>query len=120
MGVDYELLRWPAIPASKFSKPFGLLSAGGDVAGLMAAVQRYSRYGAIVGVYPERRLRLLEISKLIPMLVLRYDFSLEGGPGKEWTLLNDWFVRQGEYRVRVSRRGGGRGGEGRWCLCMNT
>ena len=52
-----------------------------------------------------KNISLLEIGKLIPMLVLEFDFELAGGSGAEWTLLNDWFVRQKDYRVRVSRRG---------------
>lgn len=36
-----------------FGKPFGVLSNGGDVAGLMAANHRFLRYGVLVGVFPE-------------------------------------------------------------------
>lgn len=38
------------------------------------------------------------------MLVLKFNFEMAAGPEAEWTLLNDWFVRQKDYRVRVSRR----------------
>ena len=54
-----------------------------------------------------KNISLLEICKLIPMLVLEYDFELAGGRDAEWTLLNDWFVRQRDYRVRISRRRNG-------------
>ena len=44
---------------------------------------------------------LLEISKLVPMLVLEYDFEMAVGPGAEWSLLNDWFIRQKDYRFET-------------------
>ena len=54
MTIACPPLTQPTIPSIlKLGKPFGLLHNGGDIAGLMAAIQRYSRYGAIVGVYPE-------------------------------------------------------------------
>ena len=51
-----------------------------------------------------RNISLLDISKLVPMLVLEYGFWIAAGPWAGWSLLNDWFVRQKEYRVRISRR----------------
>ena len=51
--------------APKLGKPFGLLDAASDVAGLMATVQRYSRYGAIVGVYPELHPFLFRLASLL-------------------------------------------------------
>lgn len=38
------------------------------------------------------------------MLVLEYDFEMAAGPGAEWSLLNDWFVRQKDYRRRSAER----------------
>ncbi|KAL8823490.1 MAG: hypothetical protein Q9191_005804, partial [Dirinaria sp. TL-2023a] len=58
-GEVIELNHWfhyyalDAIGIIALGKPFGLLTNGGDVAGLMAEIQRSSRYGAIVGVFPE-------------------------------------------------------------------
>ena len=54
-----------------------------------------------------KNISLLEISKLIPELVLRFDLEL-AEPEKEWTIYNDWFVRQRDFRVRVSERQGGK------------
>ena len=50
----------------------------------------------------------MELSKLIPELVLRFDFEMADGPAAEWTLLNDWFVRQKGFRVRLYERTGGK------------
>lgn len=46
----------------------------------------------------------LEIGKLVPELITRFDFELVGGPLAEWRHLNDWFVRQEGFRVRVLSR----------------
>ncbi len=45
----------------------------------------------------------MEMSKLIPELVLRFDISL-ANPNHDWTVYNDWFVLQKDFRVRLSER----------------
>ena len=45
----------------------------------------------------------MEINKLIPELVMRYDFEFED-PKREWTVYNDWFVRQQDVKMRVRMR----------------
>jgi len=45
----------------------------------------------------------MEMSKLVPQLLMRYDFQLSD-PNAEWTLVDYWFVRQEGLRLRVSKR----------------
>ena len=45
----------------------------------------------------------MELSKLIPELVLRFHFDLVN-PEREWTVHNDWFVRVQDFPVIVSKR----------------
>ena len=45
----------------------------------------------------------MEINKLIPELVTRFNFELED-PEREWTVHNDWFVRQSGVKFRVKMR----------------
>ena len=45
----------------------------------------------------------MEMNKLIPELVLRFDIDFEE-PDKPWTVHNDWFVRQQDVKVRVKNR----------------
>lgn len=45
----------------------------------------------------------MEMNKLIPELVLRFDISL-ADPSRDWTVHNDWFVRQQDFQVRLSDR----------------
>ena len=46
---------------------------------------------------------LMEINKLLPGLVMRFDFVF-GDPGREWTVHDDWFVKQEDSKVRVRKR----------------
>lgn len=46
---------------------------------------------------------LMEINKLLTELVMRFDFVV-GDPGREWTVHNDWFVKQEDIKVRVRKR----------------
>ena len=51
-----------------------------------------------------KNIAVMQLNKVIPELVLNLDFELVGGPGAEWTLLNDWFVRQKDFRVKIATR----------------
>lgn len=45
----------------------------------------------------------MEMNKLIPELALRFDFEM-AEKDAEWTVYNDWFVKQEGFRVQVSKR----------------
>jgi hypothetical protein len=47
---------------------------------------------------------MLEMSKLIPQLVRRFDFEPEK-PDTPWKTANYWFVKQLDFNVRVKERG---------------
>ena len=44
----------------------------------------------------------MELNKIVPELLLRYDIVFED-EGKEWVVLNVWFVKQKEFDVRVCK-----------------
>lgn len=48
---------------------------------------------------------MLEMSKVIPVLVLNYDFEPEH-PERPCKTENVWFVKQTDFRCRVRRRTG--------------
>ena len=50
-----------------------------------------------------RHISFLEMSKLIPQLVRKFDFELEH-PEREWSTLNYWFVKPTDFRVKVTVR----------------
>jgi cytochrome P450 len=54
-----------------------------------------------------RHISILEMSKLIPQLVRKFDFELEN-PSKEWETENFWFVKPVDFRVRVKPRFAGK------------
>ena len=45
----------------------------------------------------------MEINKLLPEVVMRFDFEFEDSE-REWTVHNDWFVKQECIKVRVRKR----------------
>jgi cytochrome P450 len=48
-----------------------------------------------------KQVSILEISKLVPELVWRFDFALDeelAHSGKEWTTSNYWFVMPANFR----------------------
>ena len=45
----------------------------------------------------------MEMMKIIPELVLSFDLSF-AYPLKEWSVHNDWFVKQEDFMVRVRER----------------
>lgn len=52
-----------------------------------------------------KNISLLEMSKLVPQLLKRFDFVLdESFRGREWTLRNRWFVKQVDFKGRVVLR----------------
>ena len=50
-----------------------------------------------------KNIAMLEIHKLVPALLMRYELRL-ASPEKEWTLFNSWIVRQEGFEVLMSRR----------------
>ena len=50
-----------------------------------------------------KNISLMEINKLLPELVMRFDFDFED-PEREWTVHNDWFTKQEDIKVRVRKR----------------
>ncbi|PSR79888.1 cytochrome P450 [Coniella lustricola] len=61
-------------------------------------------FGAGSRVCMGRHLSMLQITKLVPSLLLRYRFALVD-PEKEWDVVCGWFVRQAGMDVFVERRG---------------
>ena len=45
----------------------------------------------------------MEMNKLIPELVLRFDIEM-AEKDAEWTVYNDWFVKQEGFHVKISKR----------------
>lgn len=50
-----------------------------------------------------RHISFLEMSKLIPLVVRKFDFELEH-PEREWNTVNYWFVKPTDFRVKVTVR----------------
>ncbi|MCJ1247603.1 hypothetical protein MMC30_004818 [Trapelia coarctata] len=50
-----------------------------------------------------KAITMMEMSKLVPELVLRYDIGL-ADPRHDWTVCNDWFVRQYDFLCTVGAR----------------
>lgn len=50
-----------------------------------------------------KNIAMLELTKLVPALLLRYDFSL-AEPEKSWRVINSWVVRQEGLEVLLKRR----------------
>ena len=50
-----------------------------------------------------KQISFMELSKLVPELVLRYDIKL-ADPRHDWTTSNGWFVQQKDYLCRITRR----------------
>lgn len=50
-----------------------------------------------------KNISLMEMNKLIPELVLRFDIEM-AEKDAEWTVYNDWFVKQEGFRVKVIKR----------------
>lgn len=46
---------------------------------------------------------MMEMSKLVPELVLRYDIGLADAR-HDWTVCNDWFVRRYDFLCTVRAR----------------
>jgi cytochrome P450 len=52
-----------------------------------------------------KNIAMLEIHKLVPAMLMRYDIRL-AEPEKEWKIKNSWIVRQEGVNVVLSRRSG--------------
>ena len=50
-----------------------------------------------------KQISLMELSKLIPELVLKYDITL-ADPRHDWTVSNGWFVQQSDYMCKITER----------------
>lgn len=50
-----------------------------------------------------KNISLMEMNKLIPELVLRFDIDM-AEKDAEWTVYNDWFVKQEGFRVKIGKR----------------
>lgn len=50
-----------------------------------------------------KNIAMLELTKLVPALLLRYDMEL-ANPQKEWRIINAWVVRQDGLEVRLSQK----------------
>lgn len=42
----------------------------------------------------------MEMSKLVPQLVRRFDFQIEG----DWKIHNAWFVKQTDFKCFITKR----------------
>lgn len=52
-----------------------------------------------------KNISLLEMSKLVPQLLRRFDFVLDENLWKrDWALRNRWFVKQVDFKGRVVLR----------------
>ena len=77
-----------------------------EAAGRGAEVERYFfAFGMGSRTCIGKNISLLEMSKLIPQLVRRFDFELDKSLiGREWTTLNRWFVKQQDFKGKVFLR----------------
>lgn len=50
-----------------------------------------------------RHISYLEMSKLIPLLIMNFDFELQDRE-KDWKTTNYWFVKQNNFDVTVRPR----------------
>lgn len=50
-----------------------------------------------------KNIALMKVNKLLPEVVMRFDLEFEE-PEREWTVHNDWFVRQQNIKARVGSR----------------
>jgi cytochrome P450 len=73
---------------------------GGEVERYMLAFGMGSR--TCIG----KNISLLEMSKVVPQLVRRFDFVLEEECKEDLKCLNRWFVKQQNFRARVMARSG--------------
>ena len=65
--------------------------------------RNFLAFGAGTRTCLGKNISLLEMSKLVPQLLRRFDFDLSD-PDREWTLHDYWFVRQTGLICRVKRR----------------
>ena len=79
------------------------LAVCSDVAVKHVAVADCSKFGAGTRTCVGKNISLLEMSKLVPQLLRRFNFEL-ADPTKEWTLHDYWFVKQTGLICRVTSR----------------
>lgn len=66
--------------------------------------RNFLAFGAGARTCLGKNISLLEMSKLVPQLLRRFDFELADS-SKEWTLHDYWFVKQTGLICKVSVRG---------------
>lgn len=50
-----------------------------------------------------KNVSLMEMNKLTPELVLRFDIEM-AAKDAEWTFYDDWFVKQEGFQMKISKR----------------
>ncbi|KAK5112116.1 hypothetical protein LTR62_004459 [Meristemomyces frigidus] len=86
--------------ASSF-RPERWLEASAEQMKLME--RSFLAFGAGARTCLGKNISLLEMGKLVPLVLRRFEFELVD-PGREWVLWDYWFVRQTGLRCRVKRR----------------
>jgi cytochrome P450 len=76
---------------------------GHDVEGVKRMDQHILTFGAGKRTCLGKNIAMLEIHKLVPAMLIRYDFSL-AEPEEEWRIRNSWIVRQEGVNVVLSSR----------------
>lgn len=74
-----------------------------DEARLRMMERNFLAFGAGTRTCLGRHISLLEMSKLLPQVLRRFDFEL-CKPEREWRVRNYWFVMPSQFMCRVKRR----------------
>lgn len=74
--------------------------------GLTGEVDRYNlAFGAGSRTCIGKNISLLEISKLVPQLIRKFEFALDAGlEQREWETINRWFVKPLDFEARIKLR----------------
>lgn len=90
-------------PDAESFRPERWLDAGEEELKMMD--RGFLAFGAGTRTCLGRNVSMLEMSKLVPQVLRRFDFEL-ADPTKEWVMEDYWFVQQRGLICRVNRRGG--------------
>lgn len=74
-----------------------------DEEGLKAMERSWMAFGGGARTCMGRHVSMLEMCKLVPQVLRRYEFAL-AQPGREWEMRDFWFVQQSGLVVEVKRR----------------